>query len=97
MCTPVVIALEDLMPHFYFDLTSKDVHITDDGGKCLDNLNDAYNHARKLIDKILLHVGYDDADTWKVIISNDEHDAQMIVPFAVGDVFRVLRRKGQLF
>ena len=97
MCMPIVIALEDLMPRFYFDLASKDEHITDDGGKDLDTLNDAFDYARKLIDKILLHVGHDDADTWKVIISNDEHDAQMIVPFAVGDVFRVLRRKGQLF
>jgi hypothetical protein len=94
---PIVIALEDLMPRFYFDLAAKDEYITDDGGKYLDNPNDAYDYARKLIDKILLHVGHDDADTWKVIISNDEHDAQMIVPFAVGDVFRVLRRKGQLF
>jgi hypothetical protein len=94
---PIAIALEDLMPRFYFDLASKDEHITDDGGKDLDTLNDAFDYARKLIDKIVLHVGHDDADTWKVIISNDEHDAQMIVPFAVGDVFRVLRRKGQLF
>jgi hypothetical protein len=53
---PVVIALEDLMPRFYFDLTSKNVHITDDGGKYLDNLNDAYEYAQKLINKILLHV-----------------------------------------
>jgi hypothetical protein len=90
---PVVMALEDLMPRFYFDLTSKDVHITDDCGKYLENLNGAYDYARKLIDKILLHVGYDDADTWKVIISNDKHDAQMIVPFAVSDVFRALRRR----
>jgi len=81
------------MPRFYFDLASKDEHITDDGGKDLDTLNDAFDHARKLIDKILLHVGYDDADTWKVIISNDAHDAQMIVPFAVSDVLRVERRR----
>jgi hypothetical protein len=83
--------LEALMPRFYFDLTSKDDHITDDGGKQLDTLNDAYEYARKLIDKILFHVGYDDADTWKVVISNDEHDAQMVVPFAVSDLFRARR------
>ena len=81
------------MPRFYFDLTSKDEHITDDGGRELDTLNDAYKYARKLIDKILFHVGYDDADTWKVIISNDEHHAQMIVPFAVSDVLRAQRRR----
>ena len=79
------------MPRFYFDLTSKDDRITDDGGKQLDTLNDAYEYARKLIDKILFHVGYDDADTWKVVISNDEHDAQMVVPFAVSDLFRARR------
>jgi hypothetical protein len=79
------------MPRFYFDLTSKDDHITDDGGKQLDALSDAYEYARKLIDKILFHVGYDDADTWKVVISNDEHDAQMVVPFAVSDLFRARR------
>ena len=76
-----------------FDLESKDEHITDHGGKDLDTLNDAYDCARKLIDKILFHVGYDDADTWKVIISNDEHDAQMIVPFAVSDILRAERRR----
>ena len=79
---------EDLMPRFYFDLASKDEHMTDAGGKDLDTLNDAYDYARKLIDKILFHVGDSDADTWKVIISNDEHDAQMIIPFAVCNVLR---------
>ena len=90
---PRLIALEDLMPRFYFDLTSNEAHITDDGGKVLGTLSDAYEYARKLIDKILFHVGYDDVDTWKVIISNNEHDAQMIVPFAVSDVLRAQRRR----
>ena len=40
-----------------------------------------YVYARNLIDKILFHVGYDDAEAWKVIISNDSYEAQMIVPF----------------
>jgi hypothetical protein len=89
-----LIALEDLMPRFYFDLTSNNEHITDDGGRELDTLNDAYECARTLIDKILFHVGYDDADTsWKVIIANDKHDAQMIVPFAVFDLLRAQRRR----
>jgi hypothetical protein len=93
MRMPRLIALEDLMPRFYFDLSSKDEHIPDDGGKDLDTLNDAYNYARTLIDKILFHVGYDDVDTWKVIISNDEHDAQMIVPFVVSYRLRTQRRR----
>ena len=38
MRMPRPIALEDLMPRFYFDLTSKDEHITDDGGRELDTL-----------------------------------------------------------
>ena len=79
------------MPHFYFHLASKDGHISDDSGKELDNLNDAYEHARKLIHRILFHVGYDDAEAWKVIILNDEHDAQMIIPFSVSHAFRAQR------
>ncbi len=71
------------MPRFYFNLASKDAHIPDDSGKELANLNDAHKHARKLIRKILFHVGHEDAGAFKVVILNDEHDAQMIVPFSV--------------
>jgi hypothetical protein len=77
---------------FYFHLTSKQDNIPDDSGKELDPLIDAYEHARVLIDKILFHVGYEDADLWKVVISNDEDDAQMIVPFAVSHAVRGQRR-----
>jgi hypothetical protein len=35
---------------------------------------------------LLFHVGCNDANAWKVVISNDEHDAQMIVPFGMSDV-----------
>ena len=76
------------MPRFYFNLASKDDHISDDSGKELATLNDAYEHARKLIHKILLLVGDDDAGAWKVIVLNDDHDAQMIVPFSVSHPFR---------
>ena len=69
------------MPRFYFHLASKDSHIPDDSGKELATLNDAYEHARKLIHKILFHVGHADAEAWKVVILSDEHDAQMIIPF----------------
>jgi hypothetical protein len=84
---------EILMPRFYFNLASKDAHIPDDSGKELDTLNDAYLHARKLIDKILFRVGHDDAEAWKVVILNDAHDSQMIVPFTVSNAFRAQRRK----
>jgi hypothetical protein len=84
---------ENVMPRFYFHLRSKEHHILDDSGKELDNLNDAYEHAQKLIDKILSHVGHDDEDLWKVVISNDEHDAQMIVPFAASQAVRRQRHR----
>jgi hypothetical protein len=74
---------KDLMPRFFFNLVSRDKHIPDDTGKELATSSDAYAHARTLIDKILFHVGHDEAAAWKVVISNDEHDARMIVPFPV--------------
>jgi Domain of unknown function (DUF6894) len=75
--------MENLMPRFYFHLASKDAHIPDDFGKELDTLHHAYLHARKLIKKILFCVDHDDVEAWKVIILNDAHVAQMIVPFSV--------------
>jgi hypothetical protein len=84
---------EDLMPRFYFNLVSKDKQIPDNTGKELATLNDAHAHARTLIDKILFHVGRDEAAAWKVVISNDEHDAQMIVPFPVSAMFGNQRRR----
>ena len=71
------------MPRFYFDLKSKESRIPDDGGRDFDTLNEAYEHGRKLIDKILLHTGYDGANEWKVIVSNDEDDGELIIPFTV--------------
>ncbi len=75
------------MPRFYFNLSSKDAHIPDDSGKEFATLNDACEHARNLIHKILFHVGHDDAEAWKVVILNNEHDPQMIVPFSVLHAF----------
>jgi hypothetical protein len=66
---------EDLMPHFYFNLVSRDNNIPDPAGKELASLSDAYAHARTFIDKILFHVGHDDATAWKVVISNDDESA----------------------
>jgi hypothetical protein len=80
------------MPRFYFNLASKDAHIPDDSGQELATLNDAYEHARKLIHKILFHVGHDGAEAWKVIVLNDDHDAQMIIPFSVAHSFKAQRR-----
>jgi hypothetical protein len=76
-----MIAVEDSMARFYFHLTSMDRHIRDNSGKELATANEAYDHARKLIDKILFHMGSDDAQGWKVVISSDSHNAPIIVPF----------------
>jgi len=80
------------MPRFYFDLESRDKHITDSAGKELATLNEACEHAWTLIDKILFHLGHDEAAAWKVVILNDEHEAQMIVPFPVSAVLKGHRR-----
>ena len=80
------------MPRFYFHFRSKENNIPDDSGKELDTLTDAYEHARALINKIVFHVGHDDADVWKVVISNHEDDAQIIVPFAVSQAVRGQRQ-----
>ena len=84
--------MENLMPRFYFNLASKDANIPDDSGKELGTLNDAYEHARKLIHKILFHVGHEDAEAWQVVVLNDDHDAQMIIPFSVSHTLRAQRR-----
>jgi hypothetical protein len=84
---------ENLMPIFYFNLASKDARIPDDSGKELDTLHDAYVHARELIDKILFRVGHEDAEAWTVVIFNDHHDAQVIVPFSVSHALGPQRRK----
>jgi hypothetical protein len=85
--TSMALRLEELMPRFYFDLKSKESRIPDDGGRDFDTLNEAYEHGRKLIDKILLHTGYDGANEWKVIVSNDEDDGELIIPFTVSYLF----------
>jgi hypothetical protein len=81
------------MPRFYFNLSSKDANIPDESGKELDNLHDAYMHARKLIDKVLFRVGHQDAEAWKVVILNDAHNAQMILPFSVSHTFNARHRQ----
>jgi Domain of unknown function (DUF6894) len=84
------------MPRFYFNLASKDAHISDENGKELATLNDAYEHARKLIRKMLFHVGHEDAEAWKVIVLIDDH-AQMIVPFSVSGAVRAQHRTKKSF
>ena len=73
-------------------MASKDAHIRGDSGKELATLNDAYEHARKLTQKILFHVGDKDLEAWKVIVLNDDHDAQMIIPFSISHTLSVRRR-----
>ena len=68
------------MPRFRFSLKSKDSHIPDDSGKELASLNDAYDHARKLIEKIWLYTGHEDSEEWSIIISNEELNVALIVP-----------------
>ena len=79
------------MPRFYFHLKSKQSRIPDEKGKDFDTLNEAYEHGRKLVDNILHHVGYDDANEWKVIVLNDEDDAQLVIPFSVSYQFGAKR------
>ena len=87
------VIMENGMPRIYFHIRCKDGSpIADNSGKELDSLNDAFAYAQKLIDKILFHVGHDDAEAWKVVILNDDHDGQMIVPFTVSDQTDVQRR-----
>jgi len=88
---PEVLSWESLMPRFYFHLKSKQSRIPDEKGKDFYTLNEAYEHGRKLVDKILHHVGYDDANEWKVIVLNDEDDAQLVIPFSVSYQFGVKR------
>ena len=74
------------MPRFYFHLVSVDRQITDDHGKELSTLNDAYEHARKLIDKILCHLGPDHGKAWKVVALSEKFNVQIIVPFPASDL-----------
>jgi len=71
------------MPRFFFHLTSVNRNIADDTGKEFGTLNDACDYARKLIDKIMLYVGSDDVNAWKVVIFSDSHNAQIVVAFPV--------------
>jgi hypothetical protein len=83
--------MEGAMARFFFHLKSKQSRIPDDKGKDFDTLNEAYEHGRKLVDKILQHVGYDDAHEWKVVVSSNEDDAQLVIPFGVSYQFGVNR------
>lgn len=82
------------MPRFYFHLKSKDSRIPDDSGKELNSLNDAYDHACKLIEKIWLYTDHDDSEEWNIIISNDEFNASLIVPIPFSYFFSERRKLG---
>ncbi len=72
------------MSRFYFNLSSNSSRRPDDTGKELDDLHAAYEHGRKLIGQILYHVGSDDSDDWKLVISNENRHALLIIPFPKG-------------
>ncbi len=72
------------MPRFYFNLSSNSSRIPDDSGKELGDLHAAYEYGRKLIGQILYHVGSDDSGDWKVVISNENRNALLIIPFPKG-------------
>jgi hypothetical protein len=41
----------------------------------------------------LQHVGYDDAHEWKVVVSNNEDDSQLVIPFSASYQFGIRRAK----
>jgi hypothetical protein len=49
-----------------------DHQISEDHGKELGTLDDAYDHAQKLIGKILRHVGSADGKAWKVVVLSEK-------------------------
>jgi hypothetical protein len=81
--------MEVQMTRFHFHLESKQTRIADDKGKEFATLNEACEHGRKLVDKILQHIRYDDAREWKVVVSNNEDDAQLVIPFSVSYQFMI--------
>ncbi len=86
--------VEDLMPRFYFHLTSKDSRISDERGKELSSLIDAYDHARRLVEKIWLYTSHEDTEEWNVTVSNDDFDALLIVPIPFTYLFSERRKTG---
>jgi hypothetical protein len=94
MLVPWLTLVEELMPRFYFHLTSKDSRISDDSGKELSSLNDAFDHARGLVEKIWLYTSHDDTEEWNVTVSNDDFDALLIVPIPFTYLFSERRKVG---
>ena len=58
----------------------------------IDTLYEAYGRGQKLVDRILQHVRCHDANEWKVIVSNDEDDAQLVIRFTVSYQFGTKRK-----
>ena len=85
-----MVVVEVVVPRFYFHLVSVDRQITDDQGKELNTLNDAYDHARKLIDKILCHLGSEDGKAWKVVALSEKYNVEIIIPFPPSDLLSSL-------
>jgi Domain of unknown function (DUF6894) len=88
------LTLEELMPRFYFHLTSEDSRIPDDSGKELSSLSDAHEYAQKLVEKIWLYTSHEDTEEWNVTVSNDDFDALLIVPIPFSYLFSDRRKVG---
>ncbi len=70
------------MARYFFHLRSETCRVSDERGRDFADLAAAYNHARQLIQKVILHVGFDNERDWRVIISTyTPAEAELIVLF----------------
>ncbi len=70
------------MARYFFHLRSGTCRVPDKQGKEIPDLPSAYNHARHLAQKVILHVGFGDERDWRVIVSAyTPSEAELIVLF----------------
>jgi Domain of unknown function (DUF6894) len=70
------------MARYFFHLRSGTCRVRDEEGKEFPDLAGAYNHARHIAQKIIMHVGFDDERDWRVIVSAyTRTEAELIVLF----------------
>ncbi len=70
------------MARYFFHLRSETCRVPDEHEKEFSELAAAYNHARQLIQKVILHVGFDNERDWRVIVSaHTPAEAELIVLF----------------
>ena len=70
------------MMRFYFHLKSKTQKIPDTDGKQLPSLCAAQQHAVKMIHNIVSHVGDDNAENWRVHVTDDQSANELHIPFS---------------